>query len=155
MKKKGFTLIELLGVIIVLAIIALIAVPTILGVIDKAKKGALKDSAYGLIEAANLYYAQYGVSNTERFNLEEENELKYKGKVESGTVLLNSKGKVMICINDNGNAAYKNYNDNEVVVVSSKTCNVNTTQNVVYGTQTYCYNSCCQASLSSSCSASC
>ena len=36
MKRKGFTLIELLAVIVILAIIALIATPTILGVIEKA-----------------------------------------------------------------------------------------------------------------------
>lgn len=125
MKRKGFTLIELLAVIVVLAIIALIATPTILGVIDKAKKGTLKNSAYGLIESANLYYAQYGVIGTERFELDEENKLSYKGKVEDGTILINNKGKIMICVNDGENAAYKNYSDTNVIVVSGKTCNVN------------------------------
>ena len=48
---KGFTLIELLAVIVILAIIALIATPMILGVIDSAKKGAAESSAYGYIEA--------------------------------------------------------------------------------------------------------
>ena len=51
MKKKGFTLIELLAVIVILAIIALIATPTILGVIEKAKKGAAESSALGYIDA--------------------------------------------------------------------------------------------------------
>ena len=51
MKKKGFTLIELLAVIVILAIIALIATPTILGVIEKARKGAAKSSALGYIDA--------------------------------------------------------------------------------------------------------
>ena len=41
MKNKGFTLIELLAVIVILAIIALIATPTILGVIEKSKKRSL------------------------------------------------------------------------------------------------------------------
>ena len=36
--KKGFTLIELLAVIVILAIIALISTPMILGIIEKAKK---------------------------------------------------------------------------------------------------------------------
>ena len=40
MKNKGFTLIELLAVIVILAIIALIATPMILGVIDTAKRGS-------------------------------------------------------------------------------------------------------------------
>ena len=50
-KKKGFTLIELLAVIVVLAIIALIATPIILGIIDKAKIGAAKSSVLGYADA--------------------------------------------------------------------------------------------------------
>ena len=56
-RTKGFTLIELLAVIVILAIIALIAVPVILNIIDKANKSAFKDSAYGVIQAAEYYYA--------------------------------------------------------------------------------------------------
>lgn len=46
MKKnaKGFTLIELLAVIVILAVIALIATPTILSMIDKSRKGAAEQS---------------------------------------------------------------------------------------------------------------
>ena len=51
MKKKGFTLVELLAVIVILAIIALIATPMILNVIENAKKGASKSSALGYIDA--------------------------------------------------------------------------------------------------------
>lgn len=53
MKKntKGFTLVELLAVIVILAIIALIATPIILNVIDSAKKNAAVNSAYGYMEA--------------------------------------------------------------------------------------------------------
>lgn len=49
--NKGFTLIELLAVIVILAIIALIATPIILGVIDTAKEGSAKSSALGYIDA--------------------------------------------------------------------------------------------------------
>jgi len=48
--KKGFTLIELLAVIVILAIIALIATPIILNMINDARKSAAVDSAYGYIE---------------------------------------------------------------------------------------------------------
>ena len=48
--KKGFTLVELLAVIVILAIIALIATPIILNVIDDAKTNAAKNSAYGYID---------------------------------------------------------------------------------------------------------
>ena len=51
MKNKGFTLIELLAVIVILAIIALIATPIILSMINNARKSAAKSSAYGYIEA--------------------------------------------------------------------------------------------------------
>ena len=49
---KGFTLIELLAVIVILAIIALIATPIVLNLIDKARKGAAESSAYAYINAA-------------------------------------------------------------------------------------------------------
>lgn len=52
--KKGFTLIELLAVIIILAIVALIATPIILNVVDDAKESA------GLSEA-NMIYS--GINN--------------------------------------------------------------------------------------------
>lgn len=51
LNKKGFTLIELLAVIVILTVIMLIATPTILGVIEDAKKGAAKNSAMGYLEA--------------------------------------------------------------------------------------------------------
>ena len=58
MKKntKGFTLIELLAVIVILAIIALIATPIVLNLIERARKGAAQDSAYGLRKTVQLYY---------------------------------------------------------------------------------------------------
>ncbi len=53
-KEKGFTLIELLAVIIILAIVALIATPIILDVVEDARKSA------GLSEA-NMIYS--GINN--------------------------------------------------------------------------------------------
>ena len=43
--KRGFTLIELLAVIVILAIIALIATPIILGIINDARRSAKERSA--------------------------------------------------------------------------------------------------------------
>ena len=139
MKKKGFTLVELLAVIVILAVIALIATPTILGVIDKAKRSSLQDSGYGLVEAANLYYAQYSNGKTVRFDIEDnqiitetENTLNYKGSIKNGTVLINNKGEVTVCINDGKHAAYKNYKDSKVIVVDSKTCTIPESSYIVY-----------------------
>ena len=55
--KKGFTLIELLAVIVILAIIALIATPLIMNVIDEAKRGSFENSAYGIVKAAEITLA--------------------------------------------------------------------------------------------------
>ena len=59
MKNKGFTLIELLAVIVILAIIALIATPIILGIINDARNEAKKRSAelaYSGVEYAITTY---------------------------------------------------------------------------------------------------
>lgn len=70
MKKntKGFTLIELLAVIVILAIIALIAVPVIMNILTKVRKSAAADTAYGVLDAAEKYYAVTLLDNpTEAF----------------------------------------------------------------------------------------
>ena len=57
MVKKGFTLIELLAVIIILAIVALIATPIILNVIDDARVSAGKSEANMILSGINNYCA--------------------------------------------------------------------------------------------------
>ena len=136
MKNKGFTLIELLGGILILTVIALITIPVISGVINKARLNSLKDSAYGLIDASNLYYAQFGVSSNTRFDKSDNEdtlkELRYKGNIKEGTVIINTKGKITICVTDGKNSAYKNYNESSVTLVSSKRCSVPENTNIVY-----------------------
>ena len=58
MKKKGFTLIELLAVIIVLAVIALIATPVVLNIIEKVKIESIVNSCYGVIDGAKFAYTE-------------------------------------------------------------------------------------------------
>ena len=48
--KKGFTLVELLAVIVILAVILAVAVPVVLGVINKSREDALNSTA-GMIAA--------------------------------------------------------------------------------------------------------
>ena len=55
--KKGFTLIELLAVIIILAIVALIATPIVLDVVDDAKKSAAQSEANMIVSGINNYCA--------------------------------------------------------------------------------------------------
>ena len=55
--KKGFTLIELLAVIIILAIVALIATPIILDVVEDARKSAAKSEASMILSGIQSYCA--------------------------------------------------------------------------------------------------
>ena len=112
MKNKGFTLIELLAVIVILAIIALIATPMILGVIDTAKRGSAESSALGYVEsveksimlqqvkgkaaiAAGTYYvnadgnlASTSATGTKVLDVD------FKGAVPTGTVTVGSNSSV-------------------------------------------------------------
>lgn len=51
MKQKGFTLVELLAVIVILAVIALIATPVILSMIESSRKGAAESSMLSYVDA--------------------------------------------------------------------------------------------------------
>ena len=95
-KNKGFTLVELLAVIVILALIALIATPIILNVINDAKKQAAKDSAYGYMDAVEKYIVS--------------SELEDKS-IKDGTYRveeLNKKISVKGSTPDNGNIEIKN-----------------------------------------------
>ena len=95
-KKKGFTLVELLAVIVILALIALIATPIILNVINDAKKQAAKDSAYGYMDAVEKYIVSSELEDKSiqdgRYSVEE----------------LNKKISVKGSTPDNGNIEIKN-----------------------------------------------
>ena len=110
MERKGFTLIELLAVIVILAIIALIAVPVIMNIIANARKSAAADSAYSIINAGELYYAnELLVHPSDKFKAtvfswetlisgeKDGNTLEIKGtKPEGGKITINESGRVLI-----------------------------------------------------------
>lgn len=62
--KKGFTLVELLGVIVVLAIISMIAVPLIDRSINKSDEDLYNTQINQIVKAAKNYYAE----NLEKLN---------------------------------------------------------------------------------------
>ena len=55
--KKGFTLIELLAIIIILAIVALVATPIVLDVIDNSRDKLAMTEAQTIVESINNYCA--------------------------------------------------------------------------------------------------
>lgn len=125
MKKKGFTLIELLAVIVILAIIALIATPMILGVIEKAKRGAAIDSVHGILEAGEEYQVNQMFDGKEiQTNIDVTgNILTYKGsKPDSGTLLIDEKGNMSIIAKYGKYCIEKKFNDTEPKVVDKNPC---------------------------------
>ena len=70
--QKGFTLIELLAVIVILAVIALIATPLIMGTITKAKKNAAIDSAYGYMREMETSIGKIHVEDASKIMEQEE-----------------------------------------------------------------------------------
>ena len=102
MRKNGFTLIELLAVIVILAIIALIATPIILGIINDAREKANERSvelyasavkngiaAYQLREGKEVLPDTY-TKDTLPFDVE------YDGNVECDTIVIYEDGGVHV-----------------------------------------------------------
>jgi len=103
MKKKGFTLIELLAVIIILAVIALIATPVVLNVLENARREANKNSVYGLLDAAKLYYADSMLDESKKQNVNGTTNLIEVMPVsgrnpDSGAIYIDSKGQTALAV---------------------------------------------------------
>ena len=112
--KKGFTLIELLAVIVILAIIALIATPIILGIINDAREKSNERSvelyasavrngiaAYQLREGKEVEAKTY-TNDTLPFDVE------YDGKVDCESIIISADGKVSLdkCTVNGGTKEY-------------------------------------------------
>ena len=118
MKNKGFTLIELLSVIIILAVIALIAAPIVLNVVDSAKVEANRDSVYGLLDGAKLYYLE-GQLDINRLGIDGETNLIDKinvtGKRPSGgNVYIDDTGLIALSVVYDKVCYKKGFNENEI-----------------------------------------
>lgn len=119
MNKKGFTLIELLAVIVILAIIALIATPIILNVIEDSKKGTYKTSALNIIRAGELHLAENleNAEGLEILDLATEKKLSYSGKrPDVGFLLINESGESQIAIIMDSWCVSKRFNEPEPVI---------------------------------------
>ena len=101
MKNKGFTLIELLAVIVILAIIALIATPIILNIIDNAKEESDKRSidmyAKAVENAIVEYQLKYNKAPKNFEELVDKVNIKYEGpKVECEHIEISNRGKITL-----------------------------------------------------------
>lgn len=94
MKRKGFTLIELLAVIVILAVIALITTPMIMGLIEGSRKEAFKDSVYGAFRQLDYYLLEKEQSLTRGIDVKEIG--LRKGNFISGTFQKNAQGKTEV-----------------------------------------------------------
>jgi type IV pilus assembly protein PilA len=76
---RGFTLIELLAVIIILAVILAINIPTVTGIIENSKKNAFKDDVsaiLGIMRAKQIKNQSYDISAININNMETELDVK-------------------------------------------------------------------------------
>ena len=124
MNKKGFTLIELLSIIVVLAVVAIISIPVVKGIIDNAKKGTLRNSVYGIIDAAGYYYNRNMSEDSELrillFNdskqTDDYEKLDYKGTIDHGFVAITPYADVAVCIDNGKWYAKKDISSKDVIV---------------------------------------
>ena len=112
--RKGFTLIELLAVIVILAVIALIATPLIMNVINDAKKNSYKDSAYGILETAKLKV--YDTSRKVALDVNNPY-LEYTGDRDSiGNLVVDVEGRVAVEMHNSNFCAKKDFSEEQITV---------------------------------------
>ena len=129
-KNNAFTLVELLAVVVVLAVVSLIAIPVITGIIKNTEKGALKSSATGLLESANMYYnlktmkgnfdkeVEFTIINGVQTS---EEKLDYKGSVKNAYLTIFLEGEVALCV-DNGKYSATKSADTTEITISESIC---------------------------------
>ncbi len=126
-KNNGFTLIELLGVIILLALVALISVPAVNNIMNDSRRSGFETSMNNLSKAANNYFAanqakidedlifDYSNDGKSQFN----DELDFGGtSPESGTVTIESSGRVVFTNVSDGrySANYDSDNTSGIII---------------------------------------
>ena len=108
MKKNGFTLIELLAVIVILAIIALIATPIILGIINDAREKANERSVELYASAVRNAMAAYQLTSPKAPTSFSDLNIQYDGYVKFSVQELYEDGSFYLegCKVNNGEKEY-------------------------------------------------
>ncbi len=119
--KNGFTLIELLAVIIILAIVALIATPLILNVIDDSRESANMSEANMILKAVEQLYMVSSLDSDNPMNskfdgsLDIYDQLDVNGeKPEEGSVIVEPDGDISLKIYQDGKCYVKGFEDSEI-----------------------------------------
>ncbi len=119
MKRKGFTLIELLAVIVILAVIALIATPLVMNIIEESRKSSFRVSVENMIRAMENDQAIQGyISLSYEFPLTSDTTLGLKGDIDNwqGKSSIDEDGNTAVSIYNGTYCAYKKKDDNSVSV---------------------------------------
>ncbi len=118
--KKGFTLIELLAVIIILAIVALIATPIIINVIEDSKKSANRSQVELLLGGAKQIYAQNYLNEEYKVLLTDTNIYGHelfqfsKELPGVGVVKIKDNGEIFLAVEIDGICYTKDYEQDEI-----------------------------------------
>ena len=116
--KKGFTLIELLAVIVILAIIALIATPIILGIINDARKESNERSAELYASSVKNAIAAYQLTHPTAPTKFSDLDLQYDGEVECAKEELYANGSFYIAeCTVNGDEVDYTYGEQQITQV--------------------------------------
>ena len=100
--NKGFTLLELLGVMIVLSIISLIAVPIVMDSVNESRKSTLRNSYQSLLKAIDMNKSYDTINFSKMYVVREgvlNPDVDYEGELEGdGTIVVNSKGQIKVLV---------------------------------------------------------
>ena len=139
--KKGFTLIELLAVIIILAVVALIATPIILDVVEDTRKSAYNSSAKMIISGARNYYAESLLNEDKKLktdgktNLFDEISKNMQGEMpDNGQIYINEKGQVAVVLIYNKTCYVKDFKSSDLKESDDiESCKITYTDSILNG----------------------
>ena len=125
--RKGFTLIELLAVIVILAIIALIATPIILGIIEDAKRDAFLRSVELVVSTTDMDISTKTYESTYMYEITDGDisnlDIPVKNtKGMNGSVKYDNKGNTAYAVNNGKYCVVKEYSGQAIIKDYDEIC---------------------------------